>query len=28
VRVALAGEPDLLRSRLMHGVERMPVRFG
>jgi cytochrome P450 len=23
----LAGEPELLHSRLMHGIERMPVRF-
>ena len=23
----LAGEPELLHSRLMHGVERLPVRF-
>jgi cytochrome P450 len=27
-RLDLAGEPVLLRSRLMHGVERLPVRFG
>jgi cytochrome P450 len=23
----LAGEPELLHSRLMHGIERMPVLF-
>lgn len=25
---ALAGEPEMLESRLMHGVEHLPVRFG
>ena len=23
----LAGEPEMLHSRLMHGVEHLPVRF-
>jgi len=27
-RFELAGEPELLHSRLMHGVERLPVVFG
>jgi cytochrome P450 len=27
-RFELAGAPQLLHSRLMHGVERLPVRFG
>jgi len=27
-RFELAGEPEMLHSRLMHGVERLPVAFG